>query len=377
MRNRNVVLLVLLSNLALFVCVIYWLGVTEPDALTVDGKNYDAQADPYIAERVDNLPQAKGTLVARLVLVGDAGDLAEDNLDNLAMLKTWSQEFKEITTTLYLGDNIYSYGFELDKRERSEEILKAQLEAGGDRKILIPGNHDWGYLHGNLVERIIAQQEYVDNWPNAEFHPRNGCPGPEVVRLVGKDVGLDRALTLIVLDTQWFLSPGNRPACDNTAFYEIMVRLEQLLEEYKDDYLIVASHHPVQTTGVHGGFKRGFLQRVFQNLSGYQATLGKPLYEAIMGDYKVALSSGRPLMYVAGHEHSLQLHEGGETAQYLLVSGAGAVKKVNDVTAGPDTLFAHAHAGFSVLDLYDHGGSTRMILRMVESGKGEVFSMVL
>lgn len=377
MKIRYVVLLVILSNLGLFIYGIYWSGVNEPHPLAIEGQNYPAQSAPFIATRVQGMQIPEGELIARLVLIGDAGDPAEINRENLAMLKEWSQAEAERTVTLYLGDNVYSYGFEPDKQARSEAILGAQLEAGGVRKIVIPGNHDWGHSHGNLVDRIIAQQEFVDAWPGAEFYPRNGCPGPEVVSLIGQDLGLDRPVTMIVVDTQWFVSPLQRPDCDGLAFYEVMAQVEDLLEQYSGHHVIVTSHHPIRTTGPHGGFQRELARKVYQGLTGFQGTLGKPLYRAVMGDYAKAIGSGRPLMYAVGHEHSLQLHEGGDIAQYLLVSGAGAVEHVNNVTAQEDTLFAHAHAGFTVLDFIDNDGQGSIVLRMIESGKGEVFSMLL
>ena len=377
MKLRYVLLIVLLSNFGLFIYGIYWAGENEPHPLSIEGEAYSSDVPPFIAERVANSEISTGELIARLVLIGDAGDPADINQENLAMLRRWSQEFPDRTVNLYLGDNVYSYGFEPDKQARSEAILGAQLEAGGLRKIVIPGNHDWGHSHGNLVDRIIAQQSFVDAWPGGEFYPRNGCPGPEVVPLIGDDMGVDRPVTMLVVDTQWFISPLQRPACDGLAFYEVMIQLQNLLEQYRDHHVIVASHHPIRTTGPHGGFRRELLRNVYHSLTGSQGTLGKPLYQAVMWDYAKAIGSGHPLMYAVGHEHSLQLHEGGDIAQYLLVSGAGAVEHVNTVTAGEDTLFAHAHAGFTVLDFLDTGADTAIILRMVEAGKGEVFALNL
>lgn len=377
MKIRSAILLILLSNFALFVYLLVWVGKNEPHSYQIDGVNYDSESAPFVDPDVKQAIVPKGELLARVVMIGDAGDPAEINAENLAMLRHWTQEHLQKTVALYLGDNVYSYGFEPDKQSRSEAILTAQLDAGGARNIVIPGNHDWGHSHGNFVERVVAQQNFVDAWPGAEFYPRNGCPGPEVITLVEEDKALGRPVRLIMLDTQWMLIPLERPECDGVSFYQVMNRLEALLEQYQDDMLIVASHHPIRTTGPHGGFQRGMIRRIWQSLMGSQGTLGKPLYEAVMGDYSKAIGSVRPLIYVAGHEHSLQVHRGGDVAEYMLVSGAGAVKHVNVVTAAEDTLFAHAHAGFSVLDFLQTDAGRVLVLRMVEAGKGEVFAMVL
>ena len=378
MKKRHVVALVLSTNLALFVFLVDWIARNEPDPLHIDGIDYNLDTGPYIASRVQQANDVEGELLARLVFIGDAGDPAETNRESLAMLARWSHEHRDITTTIYLGDNVYSSGFEVEKRARSEGILRAQLEAGGARKIVIPGNHDWGHTDGNLVERIIAQQEYVDNWPGAQFSPRNGCPGPEVITLIGESAGLSMPVVMITLDTKWFfILPSERPECEVGAQFEVMNRLIELLQEYTDAQVIVASHHPVRSLGPHGGFGRDWIRKAYQSIFGSQEMFGKPFFETVMNDYRRAIGSHPPLMYASGHEHSLQLFEGGDVADYLLVSGAGAVGHVNPVTSSPDALFTYASPGFAVMDYLRTGNGIQVVLRMVESAGGEVFSQVI
>ncbi|MDP6980250.1 MAG: hypothetical protein QF570_16890 [Myxococcota bacterium] len=78
----------------------------------------------------------------------------------LQKLGQWSSD-ADNTTVLYLGDNIYSEGFTDDDRERSEKILAQQLAATRARKIVIPGNHDWGLfkMHESSID---DQQQFVE-----------------------------------------------------------------------------------------------------------------------------------------------------------------------------------------------------------------------
>ena len=74
------------------------------------------------------------------------------------------------------------------------------------------------------------------------------------------------------------------------------------------------------------------------------------------------VQSGRgPVLYAAGHEHSLQVLKS-DVVDYVLVSGAGSPSEVTAVTHGPDTIFAHEHAGFMSLDVT----STTIVLSVIE-----------
>ncbi|MFK8050617.1 MAG: metallophosphoesterase [Halioglobus sp.] len=78
----------------------------------------------------------------RLVLIGDAG-IYLDNHPTLAALGQWTNNVRN-ASVLFLGDNIYDDGLIEEERVEAERILAQQLSATSARKILVPGNHDWG-----------------------------------------------------------------------------------------------------------------------------------------------------------------------------------------------------------------------------------------
>ncbi|MDE0005029.1 MAG: hypothetical protein OXQ29_20250, partial [Rhodospirillaceae bacterium] len=84
---------------------------------------------------------------------------------------------------------------------------------------------------------------------------------------------------------------------------------------------------------------------------------------------KTALERHRPLVYAAGHDHSVQLFEGDEVARMHIVSGAGSTGKITRVTDLPDTIFAHAVPGFVVLDFVIRDGEEIPIVRVVRTGQ--------
>jgi hypothetical protein len=65
-----------------------------------------------------------------------------------------------------------------------------------------------------------------------------------------------------------------------------------------------------------------------------------------------------PLIYAAGHDHSLQLFEGRNGPRYTLVSGMGS--RASDVGHNRRTLFAHSnplHGGFMEIDFLTDGSA--------------------
>ena len=143
--------------------------------------------------------------------------------------------------------------------------------------------------------------------------------------------------------------------------------------------VVVVAHHPLATYGPHGGFFdwrdhlfpltrlvtglwiplpvvgslypliRWHLVRSEQDLIGssnraMRASLEKALASRANGK--------SPLIYAAGHDHSLQIMRG-TVADYLLVSGLGSQSNATAVGHGDDTVFAHEHPGFVALDFTD------------------------
>ena len=58
---------------------------------------------------------------------------------------------------------------------------------------------------------------------------------------------------------------------------------------------------------------------------------------------EAARSGAGPLLYAAGHDHSLQFFRGDRAVPYTLVSGFGSKAKSSEVRHDRTTLFAHAN----------------------------------
>jgi hypothetical protein len=268
MNARHILVAVLATCFAMVLCFAFWLAEVEPYPMEIVGQSYDETTEPYISEDLVNSSVA-GELMARVVLIGDAGDPIESNRETMAALNRWTAANPERTTTVFLGDNLYRYGLDPHDRAAGQAIIEAQLRSAAGRKIIIPGNHDWGHTAGMRIERILAMQDVIDAWPDAEFIPRDGCSGPASVELVPSGDGLAYGVTLVAVDTTWLLRPADRPDC-HVVHYQVMNRLRDELSAHPGDLVIVIGHHPFLSSGPHGGFERSIPRRAWQTVVGAQ-----------------------------------------------------------------------------------------------------------
>jgi hypothetical protein len=355
------------------------LAVDCTSAPRLRGPRYGPADTPFLSPHAAAALDREEDPAHRLILIGDAGAPLPDD-PTLATLGRWAQAHPDRTTVLFLGDNVYPAGLEDDQRARGEAILRQQLESTRAQKIFIPGNHDWGFSARGSMQtgRLRNEQEFIEKHRSerAEFAPRNGCPGPVAKSLVPPGRKLARGLTVIVVDFHWWLLPEKlRPHCEGIADTEAFLdRLQQELAARSHENVVIAAHHPLRSGGTHGGLTRGFWidlgAGLYYRLYGPIQDLWEPGYAQMIGIVSEALSEHRPLAFVAGHDHSLQVLEGGDATRLMVVSGAGSAGSLTGVTAIAGTLFAHSHAGFVVLDFFSvEGGSGALLVRVVETGK--------
>ncbi len=342
------------------------------------GPNYAWEDAAYVS--VAPAPAAGEFAVHhRMLLIGDAGYYLEGD-PTLEALGHWT-EGAPSASVVYLGDNIYDDGLQDDDRERGEQILAQQLDATTARKIVLPGNHDWGMMQRDETAKSVRnQQAFVDEWPagNAEFIPKDACMGP-VERVVSPASDGAPAVVVIALDPTPWINPRLRVACPIEQSHEQhLARLDHLLATHADAFVVVASHYPLLTGGPHGGYSYGPVGDVIVGILGWMMGGLMNTYEPNYADWiartEEVFRRNPPEVYAAGHDHNLQLLDAGDAAGIYVVSGAGARDRVSTVTHLPETHFAHAAPGFVVVDVGPDGAR----LRVVEEGRDEpVFEMPL
>jgi hypothetical protein len=198
------------------------------------------------------------SLQARIILIGDAGELKKGRHPVVSGVRS-ALPLDNKTFIIYLGDNLYKTGLP-DDAVPDYNFAKAPLDSqiaiarGTDAKVyFIPGNHDWNNTGPHGWETIKREQYYIDilGDKNIFFYPKEGCPGPVEVKLTND-------VTLIIMDTHWWLHPYDKPGiesdCPSKTKAEVLTQLDDLLSRNSKKLVVFAVHHPFKSYGIHGGY---------------------------------------------------------------------------------------------------------------------------
>ena len=301
---------------------------------------------------------------AVLFLVGDAGAKEFEDNPVLQHMKTAVMALNGRgvpTTVVFLGDNVYEEGLR-EGHPEDLRLLGAQVEviAGTSaRAIFLPGNHDWGSTGGDEgLARLMNQEEalrvFNGNGANVGLMPQAGCPGPGRENL--ENFRGDVLAALVLLDTPWWmLEPRTAARCRQSTKGDVTRELVRVLSEASDVPVIVAGHHPLQTGGPHGE-NSSSLRWLANRVGLLREDLNAPQYRALIDSLSAAFGrASRPIIYVAGHDHSLQvIDESVEGSSVLhLVSGSGS--KVTGARPIDGSRFAAGLPGYIRLDFRSGG----------------------
>lgn len=282
-------------------------------------------------------------------LIGDAGLKTVNDAPYKALLQ---QQLNDSVPSaiVFLGDNIYPKGMPEEtgrKRGQAEEILQASLNLAPGFQgpmIFIPGNHDWKRGRPEGLNFIRNQQAWLDSLhrDNIKLLPQNGCPGPV-------EISLNDQLTLIIIDTQWWLHPWDKPEgenslCDCKTQTDLIIQLDDALRRNSSKRVIVAAHHPVITYGEHGGVfslkdhifpltdvnKKlyiplpviGSVYPLYRQIFGNIQDIPHPEYRKLKEQVMALLEQYPGVIYASGHDHSMQYIE--KDNVHYIISGGGS-----------------------------------------------------
>lgn len=319
----------------------------------------------------------------RLYLIGDAGKTSVAT-EGIPQLIQQSYRPEVPSGVVFLGDNIYPKGMPAHGekgRDEAEEILKAQVGLFRDASvpiIFVPGNHDWKKGKSEGWQYIQNQQQWLDSLHlrHVRMLPEGGCPGPV-------EVVLSDGLVLLVIDSQWFLHPWNKPAgsespCDVKEPADLFIQLQDMIRRHAGKQIVVAAHHPIFTYGEHGGeftVKDHLfpLLDVNKNLYLPLPIVGSiyPFYRKIFGNIQdvahpvnkqyrqlmIELLEQYPgIIYANGHEHSLQYSI--KDSVHYITSGSGS--KTSFVRKKGYAQYAAAKNGLAWIDVLEDN-TTRIV----------------
>ncbi len=316
---------------------------------------------------------AQDSLQATIVLIGDAGQLTNGRQPVVDAVKSHIPLNKK-TTVIYLGDNLYKTGLP-DNSLPTYAIAKAPLDSQiqiadkTDAKVyFIPGNHDWANGGRNGYESILRVQSYIDilGNKNVSMLPRDGCPGPVEVKI-------NSEVSLVIMDSQWWIQEFDKPGIESDCPYktkgEVLLQLDDLLSKNANKLVIIAMHHPFRSYGQHGGYFTwkqhifpftdanpklyiplpvlGSVYPLTRAVFGTSQDLKHPFYQAMITDIQNVVKGHKNVIFVSGHEHTLQMIQ--DSSYNYIVSGSGS--KTSRVSKSRSTLFAASENGFATLEV--------------------------
>ena len=305
-----------------------------------------------------------------IFLIGDTGNVHRHGAD--PVLETLSYHFnkEQSSAVLFLGDNIYPRGLPPEGnilRKDAENGLLAHKNALNDyhgKVLFISGNHDWNKGRPDGYQYVIRQEQYLETlFSEKVMFPENGCPGPT-------EINLNPSLTLILINTQWWLQPGFRPigkdcGCGVETEEEFFNKLSSILENNYGKRVLIAGHAPVYSYAIHGGRYKlkhhlfpftiyhkkayvplpliGSLLPIYRKYFGAKEDIAHPRYRRLRKRLIEIFKSHPGIIYASGHEHNLQ-HIAKDENHYI-VSGAGSKLKYV-LRSGKNLKFGIKEKGF-------------------------------
>jgi hypothetical protein len=316
---------------------------------------------------------AQDSIQARIVLIGDAGQLTNGRHSVVSAAKNHIALDKK-TTIIFLGDNLYKTGVPdnaVPNYTLATAPLDSQIQIARKTKAkvyFVPGNHDWSNGGSNGYQSILREQSYIDysGNENVTMFPRDGCPGPVAVKITDD-------IVLVMMDSQWWLHEFEKPGVESDCPYktkaEVLVQLNDILSRNADHIVLLAFHHPFRSYSAHGGYFTikqhifpftdagknlyiplpvlGSIYPLTRAVFGTKQDLKHPLYQTMIHEIQGVVKGYPNVIYVAGHDHSLQLIQ--DSRYNYIVSGSGS--KHTRVSKNRNSLYASADDGFVTLEV--------------------------
>lgn len=297
--------------------------------------------------------------------VGDPGLARADRSPVLPRLREdverWAGalEADSSVVVLVLGDLVYpdgvaardGPGFAEDSARLADQV---DLVAGPRARTrharlhFLAGNHDWGRAAGRRGEERVRRLSALVGELGADagawvsLEPEAGTGGPSVV-----DVG--RHLRLLLLDTAWWLLDAELRSRER-----VVLGVRQAFRSAGDRRVAVAAHHPFRSAGPHGALD------VFGSTLGIRTLLSRsgallqdlhsPPYRELRHELSAVFAGeGRPALFAAGHDHSLQVIRDGSDDVPAVSLVSGSASKLTPVGDTPGLVFGRSLPGYARL----------------------------
>ena len=314
-----------------------------------------------------NSVQDSSKLMYSIFLVGDAGYLSpkKGSVALNILQKDISKSNKE-DILIFLGDNVHpspmrKNGSKSDSKK--EAILLEQLKLTNKfkgRTFFISGNLDWRKDDAGIVNEQLFVNDYQKQ---SAFFPRNSSS-------IVEKVDLNTDLSIIFIHSELLLDKHKATPLEKQIAY---TEIEKIVNQNSQKNILIVQHHPIYSTGIHGGFFSlkdhifpltninknlylplpviGSLYPVIRQYGVSRQDLNNIQYQKMRKALMSIVKDKKNIVIASGHEHALQLIKDADINQ--IVSGGGSVsKKVFNVEPA---LFGIGSLGYAKLNYYENG----------------------
>jgi hypothetical protein len=360
---------------------VLWLAAGAP--YPASGQTGAVRGDSPAGERT----------VYSVFLVGDAGAETPSQDSLPASLARQLQAAGPKASVVWLGNHAGCKGSSGPDDAGEREVpsgmpLLTALRNFPGRVVCLPGTCDWDNGGRDGWQAVRRQEQSVEQYLGRGdvFLPGGGCPGPV-------EVPLSEQVTLVVLDTQWWLHPWDKPGeesdCEAKEAMDVSLQLDDILARNRHKRVIVAGHHPLYSYGRPGGYRParvhlfpltdlhpglyvplpvlGSGYALYRRLLGGPQDIPHPRYQVQRNALRDVLDKYPGVVYAAGHDDALQyIRKGGV---HYVNPGAAA----RDAYLAPrkrDLQYGRAEGGFARLD-YQAGGEVWLSLWPAGPGGNE------
>ncbi len=316
-------------------------------------------------ENKTNLSQKK--LDKTFYLLGGSSDGTPATLGLQAFGKFISSESTKKDHILFLGNTFSDLAKTDTDQNQVSQVLK---DFKGDITV-IPGQYDWSKgskgldTQSDQLKKIFQDDDFI--------MPLEGCPI--------ESLEIEKDIQLIIIDTQWYLEnwddrPGINDDCEIKTRKKFIAEIEGELKKNKDKTIVFAMHHPILTNGAHGGKFGAVNQLVPLPVVGSLVTQVRSKgaisiqdrynerYDELMSRMQVLTREHDRLVFVSGHEESLQYIQEGITKQII----SGSIGSQKRAGLGKNGHFSYGGQGFAALDIFKDGSTAVRFYKADQDG---------
>ena len=302
------------------------------------------------------VPQPADKISFSLYMIGNTGKYSASDPAHINLLQAVLNNHQNKKGIIFLGNNVYPSLSDILSDDFDEKVAGPQIDSlrrFNGPICFIPGWTDWAYGTSKGKEMIKWEYKTIHNQLKDKevYMPDWGCPGPV-------EVEMNDSLTIILLDTQWWLHPFDVRfgKCDIEEKADVWTWLQDALRRNRNKQVVVAGYHPVVSYGEFGGYYPT-LKEVFEfPISFYRKHLGTrldlahPDYKEFSDKLKSILEEFPNVIYASSHERNFQYIKE-KDIHYIIGGSLAGGKYIKDKKLECGS----RKAGYTRLDFYHDG----------------------